>query len=308
MLFSALLSMVLLPPCAAQQTPREYVIREVIPPRFKDKRYKFDWNFYWFSGDSDGNGEEDFMLQGTWEADMYTTNLLPEYYFEFHTGAHFENNRPFQDHFRKYYLSSGRWTLLETPSGFQAIIARNNLYGGGMVAIDWDTGIEIGNVDPPTGFPNGIPDPSYIAALYNAGDQNGDGYEDFFWSIDLLTSIGFVSYWGLYDGATLQSIWQKASAISGTGPLYGPYSGILQDMNGDGLLDYLVAIPQLNQVTWVQTHSYIAQSGPDGAVLWREDDLKNTAGEYAFTEALTGDGIPDPIFFEYENNSPNSEP
>ncbi len=123
-----------------------------------------------------------------------------------------------------------------------------------------------------------------------------------FLSIDRLMPLGFVSYWGLYDGASLQIIWQKASITSGTGHPLGPYSGILQDLNGDGLLDYLVAIPQLNQVTWVQTHSYISQSGPDGTVIWREDGPRQVGAFYALTEDLNGDGIPDPIFLEYEGS------
>ncbi len=158
--------------------PREYVIREVIPPRFKDNRYRFDWNNYWFTGDSDGNGKEDFLLEGQWMPDINTSNLGPENLFEFHAGIPFENNRQLFDLSSRFSISSRRWALLKTPGGFQAILSKGPAED--LVAVDWDTGVEIGVVTLPTGFPHGIPDPAAVFTFYNAGDQNGDGYDDFF--------------------------------------------------------------------------------------------------------------------------------
>ena len=283
-------------PCAEQQTPREYVIREVMPPRYKDSRYKFDWQATWFSGDSDVNDEADFMLWGQWVPEAFS-GLTGENHFEFHTGIDPSSLTAIVDPQNTYSFSLGQWALLKTPTGFQAIIQRVGLGPNtGLISFDWDSGLENGIIPFATGFPNPIPDAGKFESILPAGDQNGDGYEDFFWTNYLGTGTGY-SYCGLYDGATLTSIWQYAEGKSGGVVI--PYTvspSTLPDLNGDTFSDFLVGIPHFNLQTGAWSHEFIAFSGQDGSIIWTAADQGWMGAHYGFGPDLTGDGVPDAIF------------
>ncbi len=281
----------LLLPSSQPQTPREYVIREVKPPQVMDSRYKFEWQITYFSGDRDLNGESDFLLQGHWLPDP-TLGLSAINYFDFHAGLDSDFNRVFHDRQATYGISTGKWALLKTPTGSQAIVFRTGIE---LVSIDWDTGVEIGIVPPATGFTPPIEDPGQVDSILPAGDQDGDGFEDFFWTRYKGSGTGF-SYCGLYSGATLNSIWQWGGGHS-AGPMITVYvePGHLPDLNGDGFADIIIGIPRLYPV---ESHSYIAFSGTDGSVLWREDATSWLLGYYGLGPDLSGDGVPDPVFLE----------
>lgn len=285
-------------PSAQVQTPREYVIREVKPPQIMDSGYKFEWQSGWFSGDSDTNGEADFLLQGRWLPE-WSSSLSPINYFDFHAGLDSAASRVFNDRNAAYNISFGLWALLKTPTGFQAIIERTGLgSNAGLVSFDWDTKVEIGIIPPATGFLPPVLDPGKFDSILAAGDQDGDGFEDFFWTNYRGSGTGY-SYCGLYSGATLSSIWQWGDGQSG-GPMITFYvePGPLPDLNGDGLADIIIGIPRIDYLTGVESHSYIAFSGPDGNIIWREDALSWMGAYYALGPDLSGDGVADPVFFE----------
>lgn len=294
MFFTPLILTSLLLPPAQAQTPREYVIREVKPPLELDSRYKFDWRYSWFSGDSDGNNEADFLLGGRWVPEV-SSGLSTVNSFEFVAGVDSPASRSFQDNQETYGISYGLWGLLKTPSGHQALIFEN---GVGVVSIDWNTGIKNGLVPPPTGFSPPLEEPNQMDSILPAGDQDGDGFEDFFWTRYKGSGTGF-SYCGLYSGASLSSIWQWGVGNSG-GPMICIYvdPGPLPDLNGDGLADLLVGIPRIDFFSGVMSHTYIAFSGPDGSEIWREDGLGWLGAYYGLGPDLSGDGVPDPVFLE----------
>lgn len=279
-------------PSPQGQTPREYVIREVRPPQVMDSRYKFEWQGAWFSGDCDSNNEADFLLQGHWLPEG-SSGLSAINYFDFHAGLDSVANRIIHDRQATYGISTGKWALLKTPTGSQAIIFRTGIE---LVSLNWDTGAEIGVVPPPTGFNPPIEDPDQFDSIFPAGDQDGDGFEDFFWTRYKGSGTGF-SYCGLYSGATLSSIWQWGGGQS-AGPMVTIYvePGPLPDLNGDGFADILIGIPRVHPV---DSHSYIAFSGVDGSVIWREDAANWLGSYYGLGPDLSGDGVPDPIFFEH---------
>jgi|FLOH01.1.fsa_nt_gi hypothetical protein len=294
MLTAHILIASLLLPSSQPQTPREYVIREVKPPLVMDSRYNFSWRGAWFSGDSDLNGESDFLFGGYWLPEP-SSGLSVINYFDFRTGLDPAESTVFYDRQAAYGLSPA-WAFLKTPTGSQALILRTGLGPNvGLVSFDWDTGIEIGIVPPPTGFPPNVPDPGQFEFLFSAGDQDGDGFEDFFWTSYRATGTGF-SYCGLYSGATLSSIWQWGGGKSaGPMPPYFSSPGLLPDLNGDGFADILIGVPRAYPV---ESHSYIAFSGQDGSVIWREDAPSWMGALYGFGPDLSGDGIPDPVFLE----------
>ena len=281
------------------QTPREYVVREVRAPEYLDSEHKYQWVATWFSGDHDANGDADFMLWGFW-LNLGPTGPSLSYRFGYHSSLEWEEDRVFEDLDSRYSFSLGEWALLRTPTGFQAIIDKPGFTSNdGLVSIDWDTGVENGVIPFATGFPPPIPDAGKFESLFPAGDQDGDGFEDFFWTNRNSSGTGY-AYCGLYSGATLQSIWQWAEGKSG--PPVFPYHvgpGNLPDFNGDGKADFLVGISHFNPFTGAETQSYIAFSGPDGAILWRVEETNGVGGiQYGLGPDLSGDGIPDPVFLE----------
>jgi len=297
MICSLSISMVsLLLPNGQQQTPREYVIREMKPPVLKDVRYKFEWRGAWMSGDSDDNGIADIMLQGHFIPDLYTS-LSGEGYFEFHSKAFGEPSKVIFDKKDMFTSSSGNWALLKTPTGFQALINKGGFGpNAGVNAFDWESGDFLGLIVPPPSFAPPTPDALGPRAIYPAGDQNGDGYEDFFWRGSQSVGSGYV-YCGLYDGATLSVIWQYSEDNSfyiSTPHYVG--AGALPDSNGDGFADLLVSISHWN--LGVPTHSYVCFNGADGVEIWREDADLSMNAEIGLGADLSGDGIPDPVFLE----------
>ena len=280
-------------PLAEQQTPREYVIREVLPPKYHGPEYRFDYRATWFSGDHDQDGEADFLLQCQWDPKLGSPHL-PEKYFEFWPARGEGNRRKIIDRQTTYDIQLGTWALLDTPTASQAMV-RQGYPNGGFWSYNWDTGALNGMVPVPRGFPNGIPDPSGFMTTFNAGDQNGDGFEDFFWTSFLGTGSGFV-YCGLVDGATWQPIWKWATQKSGGASVaYSTLPQQLQDIDGDGYLDFIILIRH-DLVPASGSHTLLAFSGHDGSEIWNERDLGITFTHFAYGADLSGDGLRDFVF------------
>jgi len=296
----SILSTVMIPlllPMGQQQTPREYVIREMKPPVLKDVRYKFEWRSSWMSGDFDSNGVADVMLTGQFSPDLYTS-LLGEGYFEFLSEASGEPTKVILDKNNMFGVTSAAdWGLLKTPTGFQALINKGGFgANAGVNSFDWESGDFLGLLVAPPSFPPPTPDAKGPRYIYPAGDQNGDGFEDFFWLGSQSIGTGYV-YCGLYDGATLSVIWQYAedNAFYISAPHFTG-AGPLPDSNNDGAADLLVSISHWN--LGASTHSYICFNGSDGVEIWRENADYSMNTEIGLGPDFSGDGVPDPVFLE----------
>ncbi|MFK5954837.1 MAG: VCBS repeat-containing protein [Planctomycetota bacterium] len=284
------------------QAPREYVIREIRPPVLKDPRYKFEWFEAQTFGDSDQNGVVDTMIRGQFSPELFS-GLTAEGYFAHYSEPYGVPSKKFFDRNNSFGFSTGQWALLKTPWGFQAIVNRVDFSSNaGLNSFNWETGQWLGLVAQPPSFPPPIPDILGARALFPAGDQNGDGYEDFFWSSSSSAGNGYI-YYGLYDGATLTVLWQHVEGDGGfEGVPYFAKPGPLPDVDGDGFPDFLISITHL--ILGVRSHSYVACSGQDGSTIWREDGPQGMLAYIGYGVDLSGDGIPDPVFLE--GSSPNT--
>jgi len=276
------------------QTPQiDWVVRDVVPPRDIGSNYFSTLGPTWPFGPSGQDGVTSWVMHNEFTPDIGSGRVgrLDLNYFS-GIGAP-AVTRVFPD--TEYATNLGTWATLSTPTGTQVLLKSDFYYG--LVSLDPTTGQLIGSTVMPTNLPGGAPDPQRMWNLYAAGDINGDGYDDCFWT-DTVANTWV--YYGLLDGATLTVPWVRsfhwvASNVV-TPAFWEP--DILPDLTGDGHSDFFVGRSMYNNSTGQSAHSWLLLSGVDGSIVWSQTGNDTNAVQFPYGWDLSGDGYPDAVVRE----------
>lgn len=273
----------------------EWTVKDTLLPLEGKQDEAFAWGSRHPFGSPAGGGHLATLLGGQWipnpGSSMQSRNYLlltqeAEESFSFSTK----------------YLSHGGaydWGLLNSPLGLR-FLAKGVFSSrrAGLVMIDLASGSVIGEIPVPPGIPGSYPGPGKFEELFPCGDQNGDGYDDFFWSTTLSSGAGY-AYFGLIDGANFSSVWTHVEVGFTAAPAITWEPKPLPDFTGDGVSDFYVGVWRPLGLG-ISEHSWLLLSGADGAIVWREDNPGQAFSGTVIGKDYSGDLSPDAAIGEMD--------
>jgi outer membrane protein assembly factor BamB len=165
-------------------------------------------------------------------------------------------------------IDSPQVALLSTPNGLE-FVAMSRPFVPDLSVWDVSTGqfLRWLPLPPP---PAGQAPLTGFNFFTNAGDINGDGWDDLFFQ-DWANSTPRKAIAGCIDGLTGDAIWMDYSSGFGTMSRVSMLNpGPPADQNGDGVGDFISGF-EIIDFFFQHQHRITAHSGVDGAVLWRRE-------------------------------------
>lgn len=281
-----------------QAASYEFAVEKLIAPADSSPGVAYRWIAAFPGGDMDGDGWGDVYLHGSVEDSSAVSTM--------------------------YLLSAGElmgsealavrspllpWCHLHYVAGLRAGAAwrmtnqmHNSYYDLGLYDLGTQSVIEV--------FRAGLLAPGVSAdpsRVLSAGDQDGDGYDDFFLRYFIHDTNG-ADYLGvrLIDGRTLTEVWRTVYSQNGEAweCLASQYAAP-PDLDGDGRADYVSTTFEIAQPWPTFQVSVQVHSGADGSVAWSRVLPGGTSGPNRIVDDLTGDGVPDVVVKTVDIAIPN---
>ncbi|MBL0042577.1 MAG: FG-GAP repeat protein [Xanthomonadales bacterium] len=159
----------------------------------------------------------------------------------------------------------------------------------------------IGSGVPDRTFEGGTVDAEYGHSLANAGDLNGDGYDDLLVGspgsdLNAVNAGAAFLYFGSAEGFEATPDWQVAAAQAGA--RYGSAVAGVGDVNGDGYGDFVVGAEFADNGQTDEGLGYLYFGGPtisttSSAVLQTNQNASYLGGSVAGAGDVNGDGYAD---------------
>ena len=288
-----------------QGKDRELVIKEVLMP-LVNAPFKRSWTVSFPLGDVDRNGKSDFIATFSEKSTVPGAHhRLPGL---FYLGGNSYRIGPDGSVLKRFNYADGwphYFTVLLNSAGGIQLVTGDLQFPGECSRWDAATGQFQGHYSFPNP-PPGKPPVNYFQHMQWAGDPTLDGFDDFY----ILTDAHGTQNWGvtiLMDGRSGQPVWQHyLPNYSGIGPIFQPGPGPPDDINSDGIPDYLAGFHVSS--FFQKDQAVIAFSGADGSILWQNlHPIHSYARRLTLGKDFTRDGIRDVVSVDYPRGNFDGE-
>ena len=268
--------------------PREWVVKEVIPPRETSSGHDVDWRSASLLGDHDRDGLPEFVVQGAEfghsTAGWFRARVSESLHFDSFAHQSWSFQGPAQGHLSNF-IAGPLSALLATPGGRQLAV----MNGLEPQSIEFYalparqlTGAFVGD--------GGL-------AFRPAGDIDGDGWDDLYALYSVY--LGDLEIRAI-SGRDYSVIWEVTDNFGYAFQMpVEAGAGMPADLDGDGIGEQLnmnlLKSPQGSVLEW----SVTARSGADGSQVWSQNGVPaaivGAIGGYFLATGLdvTDDGVAD---------------